>query len=158
MKKTLTMKKTRILLTVFLAANLSLAGLAQVKVGKISGQVGDESQKPIESATISLLNAKDSSQATATVTDKTGRFELDHIREGKYLVSASTVGHSTTYSSPFELSTSRSSVVLPPLVLQTATKALREVAVIGKKPFIKQKSDRTVINVDASPSKAGSTA
>jgi hypothetical protein len=152
------MKKTKALLLAVSITSFSLPSLAQPKVGKISGQVGDESLKPIESATISLLNAKDSSQAKITVSDKTGSFALDNIQEGKYLVSASTVGHTTTYSSPFELSASRSSVVLPRLVLPAATKNLREVAVIGKKPFIEQKPDRTVINVDASPSNAGSTA
>src|SRR5882757_10480409 len=102
------MNNIKTLLTAFLVANLSLAGLAQNTTGKISGQVGDESQKPIESATISLLNAKDSSRAKQTITDKTGHFALENIRSGKYLVSASTVGHNTSYSAPFELSAASS--------------------------------------------------
>ena len=152
------MNNTKTLLTAFLVANLSLAGLAQSTSGKISGQVGDESQKPIESATISLLNAKDSSQAKLTVTDKTGHYSLENIRSGKYLVSASTVGHSTTYSAAFELSSASSAIVLPPLVLQASSNNLQAVAVVGKKPLYEQKSDRMVVNVDASPANAGSTA
>lgn len=156
--KRTTMRNIKTLLTALLAANLSLAGLAQETTGKISGQVGDDGQKPIESATISLLNARDSSQTKVTVTNKTGHFELNNVRDGKYLVSASTVGHTTTYSAPFELSAAKSSVVLPPLVLTAATSNLQSVAVVGKKPFIEQKSDRMIVNVDASPSNAGSTA
>src|SRR5260221_2722749 len=43
------------------------------------------------------------------------------------------------------------------MVLAAATTSLKAVAVVGKKPLIEQKADRTIVNVDASPSNAGST-
>ena len=33
--------------------------IAQSRIGKVSGQVIDESQKPVEGATVSLLKGKD---------------------------------------------------------------------------------------------------
>ena len=152
------MKNIQTILTFILAANLSLAGYAQEATGKISGQVGDDGQKPIEAATISLLNAHDSSQTKVTVTNKAGHFELNNIHEGRYLVSASSIGHTTTYSAPFEISATQSSVTLSPLILPSATSNLQSVAVVGKRPLIEQKSDRMIINVDAAASNAGSTA
>ena len=152
------MKKMTTYLTALFLTIASLRGLAQTPAGTISGGVGDEGRKPIEAATISLLNSKDSSRIRSTVTDKAGHFTFDKVREGKYLVSASTVGHATAYSSAFELSPASPTVTVTPLVLSTATRSLQEVAVVGKKPFIEQKADRMVVNVDASPSNAGSTA
>src|SRR5258707_1361839 len=145
-------------LTAFLATTLALSLLAQAPAGKVSGEVGAEGHKPVEAATISLLHASDSSRVRQTVTDKTGRFAFEKIAEGKYLVSASSVGRSLRYSPAFEVSSAQSSVALGSLTLETVTKNLQEVSVVGKKPFIEQKADRMVVNVDASPSNAGSTA
>jgi iron complex outermembrane receptor protein len=151
------MTKLMTFLTVFLIANSPFISQAQV-AGEIRGFVGDEAQKPIESATLSLLNAKDSSSVKVTVTGKTGHFEFKHLREGKYLVSASTVGHSTSYSAIVEISSFSPSVEIPALRLTAIAHNLEAFAVVGKKSLIEQKADRMVINVDASPSNTGSTA
>jgi len=136
----------------------SLRGLAQEKNGTLSGAIGDEKGKPVESATITLLQAKDSSRLRTALSDKSGHFRIDHIATGKYLVAASSVGHQLSYSAPFEISASHSSVTLPSLVLPTEIKDLKAVAVVAKKPFIEQKADRMIVNVDASPTNAGSSA
>jgi iron complex outermembrane receptor protein len=137
---------------------LTFSLLAQTPAGRISGAVADDDKKPIEAATISLLHAGDSSRVRQTVTDKAGRYAFDRILEGKYLISASSVGHNIRYSAPFEISAARSSISVGSLTLEAASKSLKEVSVVGKRPFIEQKADRMVVNVDASPSNAGSTA
>ena len=151
------MKKMKTLLTLLVATNLTITSFAQHLPGKISGNALDENSKPLEAATISLLNAKDSSLAKAAVTDKTGAYLFEGIKEGKYLISASAVGHTATYSSSFELSSGHSTVTLPSLSLPAATKDLQTFAVVAKRPLIEQKPDRMVVNVDASPSNAGAT-
>ena len=65
------MRKLFILLLVASTA-FALKTNAQAKNGKISGIVVDGSSKIIESATITLKNAKDSSIAKISVADKTG--------------------------------------------------------------------------------------
>jgi hypothetical protein len=145
-------------LTALFVTTLSLSLAAQAPAGHISGEVSDDNRKPLEAATISLLNAGDSSRVHQTVTDKTGRYVFEKIAEGKYLVSASSVGHTIRYSPAFEVSAAQASVTLGPLTLPAASKNLQEVAVVGKKPLIEQKADRMVVNVDASPANAGSTA
>jgi iron complex outermembrane recepter protein len=125
--------------------------------GRVNGTVGDAKGQTIEAATITLLQAKDSSRLKTTVTDKTGHFTFDHVAAGKYLISASSVGFGSVYSSVFNV-TVAATRNLSPLVLTSASTSLQAFAVIGKKPLIEQRADRTIVNVDASPSNAGSTA
>src|SRR5882724_5751267 len=144
-----------LLVTLF---SLSLTTQAQTHNSKIIGTIGDDSQKPVESATVSLLNAKDSSGAGSTASDKTGHFHFDNIQTGRYLVSASSVGHTTSFSPLFEVAEGNAVIALKPLVIKTLAKELKEVAVVGKRPLFEQKADKMVVNVDASPSNAGATA
>ncbi|MHA4812005.1 TonB-dependent receptor domain-containing protein [Flavitalea flava] len=137
--------------------SFSLVSQGQTTSGRITGTIVEDGQQPVDAATISLLNAGDSAKAKTTSSDKTGHFQFDHIPAGKYRVSASVVGHADFYSPVFELSSAHSSIVLDPILLKTSSQSLREFAVVGKKPLIEQKADRMVINVDASPSNAGST-
>ncbi|MBN9380286.1 MAG: TonB-dependent receptor [Chitinophagaceae bacterium] len=152
------MTDLKTLLTPLFVMIFSLSLSAQTPAARIIGLVGDEGHKPIEAATISLLDARDSSRVRQTVSDKTGQWVFDKVAEGKYLVSATSVGRSSSYSKVFELIGNQSAIVLEAIVLQATSKNLQEVAVIGKKPFIEQKADRMVVNVDASPSNAGATA
>jgi iron complex outermembrane receptor protein len=152
------MSKITALLTAFLVLITVLSTLAQGPNGKIGGIVGDENGRPIEAATISLLNAKDSSRVKMTATDKAGHFAFDNLPDGKYRVSASSVGHDPSYSPLVELSVGHANQSLKALVLASTSVNLQSVAVVGQKNLIEQKADRTVINVDASPSNAGSTA
>lgn len=134
---------------------LSLAGLAQVKKGKISGTVIDGSTKTIESATISLLRAKDSSMVKMGVADKTGKFEFDNVTEGKYLVAISAVGHNKGFSEIVEINSSNTSVTLKTIELVPSAKAIAGVTVQSKRPLIEQKPGKMVVNVDASPTNSG---
>src|SRR5579859_1675916 len=86
--------------------------LPPVKEGLVSGIVSDDKGKPVESATITLLSARDSSQLKMTITDKAGFFRFEHISGGKYLVSVSSVGHDKAYSAAFELSSGHTSMTL----------------------------------------------
>jgi outer membrane receptor protein involved in Fe transport len=152
----------------FLLTFLGLAGQAQPTPpktagtlaelgGRISGSVMDDKGQAMEAVTVALLNASDSSRIRETVTNKAGHFGFSDVADGKFLVLASFVGYDRVYSQPVELVTGQGRVV-PPMVMKSATTSLAAVAVVGKRPPIEQKADRTIINVDASPSNAGSTA
>ncbi|HLZ89521.1 MAG TPA: TonB-dependent receptor [Puia sp.] len=150
------MRNTFALLTAFVLL-FSLPVLAQ-NTGKVAGAARDAKGQPLESATITLLHAGDSAKLRVTATDKTGQFRFDHVPAGNYLVAASSVGFSQVYSPTFNLSNEKPSQNLPPLMLTAAAASLKEFAVVAKRPFLEQKADRMVVNVDASPSNAGSTA
>jgi len=150
------MRNTSAFLTVIFLIIIGLPVSAQSDA-RISGTIGDAKGQPIEAATVILLKAKDSSRIKATATDKTGHFRFDHVPAGKYLVTSSSVGYESTWSAPFDLAVTGTRS-LSPLVLTASTTNLQAFAVVGKKPFIETKADRTIINVDASPSNAGATA
>ncbi len=149
------MKKMVALLTALGIVSFSFVGHAQT-AGKVSGMVTG-SQKNLESASIGLLKAKDSSVVKLAVTDKAGQFEIEKVGVGRYLVVASAVGYAKYYSEVFEISAAAPAYTLKAIAMKGASKDLSEVTVITKRPFIEQKVDRTIINVDATPSNAGAT-
>jgi iron complex outermembrane receptor protein len=149
------MRNTFALLTAFILL-FSLPSLAQ-STGKVAGAARDAKGQPIESATITLLNAGDSSRLKVVATDKGGQFVFDRVPTGKYLVMASSVGFTSIYSPAFTLTKEGATRNLPPLVLSSAATSLKEFAVVARRPFLEQKADRMVVNVDASPTNAGST-
>ncbi|MEI9807495.1 MAG: TonB-dependent receptor [Bacteroidota bacterium] len=148
------MKKNLLLFTIAFIA-LSFTGFAQVKNGKVSGTVIDGSIKTIESATITLLRAKDSSVAKMSVADKAGKFSFDGIAEGSYLVAISAVGHQKGFSERFEINAASLVVTLKTIELIPVAKSVGGVTVTSKKPLIEQKAGKTLINVDASPTNSG---
>jgi iron complex outermembrane recepter protein len=152
------MKSALNILSLFLLLVLvqSTAAIAQPADGKIIGMVGDETQKALPLATISLLNSSDSAVLRQTVSDKTGHFEFRNVPFGKYRISASAIGHSTAFSLVFGLF--GGSITINDLFLHEKAHELASVAVVGQKPLFEQKADRMIINVDASPTNAGSTA
>jgi iron complex outermembrane recepter protein len=158
MRKTLNNMKKILTIATILFALTSFVANAQVKNGKVSGTVIDGSTKTIESATITLLRAKDSSVAKMSVADKTGKFVFETVAEGKYIVSISAVGHQKGYSETFEINSTNSAVVLKTIELVPQAKAIEGVTVASKKPLIEQKIDRTIVNVEASITNVGNSA
>ncbi len=151
------MRKLMTLLTVALTA-LSFVSFAQVKNGKISGTVIDGNTKIIESATITLLRAKDSSVAKMSVADKTGKYSFDAVAEGIYMVSISAIGHQKGFSESFEINAANSVIVLKTIELVPVAKSVAGVTVTSKKPLIEQRIDRTIVNVEASVTNVGNSA
>lgn len=149
------MRNLFILLTGIL---LSATTFSQTRSGKISGVITDESQKPLQSASVSLLRAKDSSLVKVAVTDKEGKYEFESISDGKYLLSVTSVGFQKRFGQAFDITESNSIVKADVIKLPSEARAIEGVTVVAKKPFIETKIDKTVVNVDASPTSAGATA
>jgi iron complex outermembrane recepter protein len=150
------MKQAIIIITALLLTSLYTLG-QDGKSKNIIGNVQDESQKPVEAASISLLSAKDSTVIRTLTADKKGNFSFYDIQSGKYLVRASAVGHTTFYGTSFEITSPKGLVDLGKITIQEQTKELKAVSVVGIKPFIEQKADRMIVNVDASPSNTGAS-
>src|SRR6476660_5855652 len=133
--------KPLFLLTV-LSSALSLAANAQdPKTASVRGSVMS-SQKGVESATVSLLKAKDSSIAKIAVSDKTGKYEMEKLYRGKYLLMVQAVGMEKKYSSAFELTAENSAYNATTFELTPAASNLGDVTVNSKKQFIEQKAGK----------------
>src|SRR4030095_6050191 len=118
----------------------------------------DGSAKTIESSTITLLKASDSSVVKINAADKNGNFKFENVADGKYIVSVSAVGHQKGHSQIFEITPERSVVDLKTIELIPQTKSLSGVTVTSRKPLIEQKIDRMIVNVDAAVSNVGASA
>ncbi len=146
------------LFTLLLLNPLQFLGQLQHPI-KIRGKITSVEKTVISNATISLLNPRDSAIVKIELTNETGLFEFDKLLAGNYLLSITSVGYSRYYTAPFVLKASDSLFVMPVITLKKEdTKSLGEVIVVAKKPFIERKIDRTVVNVDALISNAGTSA
>ena len=104
---------------------LNSKALAQLKTAnsKITGNVIDEEQKPLDYVTISLLRAKDSSLVKTSITDLNGMYSFENIAAGNYLASATLMGYKKSFSQPFELNDSQKLVTIPKLRLSRKQKS-----------------------------------
>lgn len=148
----------RKIMTLLAVLAISFVSQAQNWNGKITGTVIDGNTKTIESATITLLRAKDSSVSKMSVADKTGKFVFEGIPEGKYMVSISAVGHNKGFSETFEITHSNPTITLKTVELVPQAKNLSAAVVTAKRPLIEQKVDRTIVNVEASVTNVGNSA
>jgi outer membrane receptor protein involved in Fe transport len=133
-----------------------LAEFAASAQTKISGTVNDAQGKALASSTVSLLKAKDSSLVKVALVDKAGQYEFLNVKDGNYLLAASFTGYSKKFSSVIEAK--GSDVSVPAFSLSQASKDMNNVVVTAKRPFVETKLDKTVVNVDASPTSAGASA
>lgn len=140
------------------AMTIGMSSIAQTG-GLVSGSIKDGgNQKIIDAASVSLLKAKDSALVKVAITDKAGNFSFENVKDGDYLVLATSVGHSKTFSNSITISAGIPKVSVGVLQLILTQQALKEVVVSAKKPLIERKIDRTIVNVDASITSTGSTA
>lgn len=149
------MKKIASLLLVCLF--IAAGSFAQTNSGKITGTITDNTGKTLQSASVSLVKAKDSALVKLAVTGKDGTYEFENIKEGDYLLTITSVGFEKKFSKPFSVSVA-AVTKMESLQLNEAAKGIEGVTVTAKRPFIETKIDKTVVNVDASPTSAGATA
>jgi len=129
---------------------------AQSDLTSVKGTVQDEKNEPVAFANVLLLNEADSVLVTGVTSEADGRYLIDQVKAGNYLLMVSVVGYEKKYQ-PLRLEAGKQSD-LSPIVLHAETQALKEVTVVAKKPFIEQQIDRTVVNVENSIVSAGATA
>lgn len=148
--------KQFIYLTSVLLISLSSFGQG---TGKITGRIKDgNNQVILDAAVLSLLAAKDSGIIKTSVNDKEGYFSFDNLANGKYIIGASSVGHTKIYSSALEISDNNQVAETGILQLVPVDKLLTTVIVTSKKQFVERKIDKTILNPEALLSNTGTTA
>jgi hypothetical protein len=124
---------------------------------QIKGSVRDENNNPLEAASISMIRGADTSAFKNEVSDKEGRFNFSGIPAGDFHIRVSAIGHNPVNGIPFHVEPGAKIIDLPVFILKNESKELQSVAIVVKKPFIEQKSDRILVNVDASPANSGTS-
>jgi hypothetical protein len=149
------MKKLTALLLVGLLFCLGLN--AQKADGSIKGKLVDTASKqPIGDATISVVNAKDSSMVTFTISTKQGVFEVKGLAEGNYQLIFSHQAY-VAFTKNVSITSTNKNADLGQLSPDKNIKALGEVVVTSNVPII-VKGDTVQFNADAFRTKPNATA
>ena len=149
------MKKLMVILTVWISIASTFVQ-AQSKAS-IQGTVNDAPGKPFDYATVSLCKSNDSTLVKSNFTENDGKFVFSNVNPGSYRISVTAMGFEKYRSAEIVVSGSET-ITMPSILLLTGSNNLKQVDIVSKKAFIERKIDRTVVNVDALISNAGSTA
>ncbi|QNK63362.1 TonB-dependent receptor [Pedobacter sp. PAMC26386] len=149
--------KLMVILTIWMtfASNLIYA---QLKNAIISGHIADADGKTFDLATVALFTIKDSVLVKTSFTQADGKFSFPGIGPGVYQIRASAMGYANYRSAILQVDGSGNHIDLPEIKLTVISKNLKEVNITAQKAFVEHKIDRTVINVDALISNAGTSA
>lgn len=147
------MKQMQLFLVLILSINF-LSSSAQTGGGTIRGTVLSTDDKVMQNATVSILNATDSSEVKLGVADASGQFEISNLLPGKYLILISAIGYEPSYSNA-ELKPDSTAITLKTIKLLGRTDAMAGVVVTAKRPPIEMRAGKTLVNVEASPTNAG---
>ncbi len=93
-----------------------------------------------------------------SVTDTAGRYTFDNVLYGEYITGISAVGYRRTYSKAFTVVPGDKELQISIINVTRDPRELAQVSVVGKRPFIEQRIDRTIVNVANSIIASGSTA
>jgi hypothetical protein len=104
-----------------------------------------------------LYKGADTNVLKTTVTNKEGGFIFSDVPAGTYHIRISAIGYESVAGASFNIAAGDKILDLPAFDLVRKNNELQAVAVFSKKPFIEQKNDRILVNVDASPANAGTT-
>ena len=120
----------------------------------VSGTVKDATGN-VAGATVSLLNARDSSWIRSVPADGNGMFTIPATVAGDYIVSVTAIGYKSTMQT---FSVKESSNHTLTFVLEKEETGMKEVTVTGRRPFIEMSTGKVTVNVDGSPSATGMNA
>ncbi|MBK9466017.1 MAG: TonB-dependent receptor family protein [Chitinophagaceae bacterium] len=128
MKKIFTLSLS--LLALFATVN------AQKFDGSIKGKLMDTAAKqPIVDATVSVLNAKDSSLATFTLSNKQGSFEVKGLGEGDYRVIVSSKGY-MEFKKTVSITATQKLIDFGNLSIEKDYKTLEGVVITSESPIV----------------------
>ena len=131
--------------TTFLFAQNRGQGRGKVTV---SGTVLDkEDNSSVMQATVQLLSLPDSTMAVGNVTNNDGVFSVS-ARPGKYVLKISYVGY-LSYLKPLQLTSSKPSINLGKIMLETDAILLKEAVVVAEAPQVTVAGDTLGYNASA---------
>jgi len=132
-----------------------ISSLAQPASNKqIRVKVLTESRSHLADAIVTLL-AQDSSVIKSTASDNLGTVLFDHLEAGNYIIRVRLLGFADYSSALIDLVAKNEQT--DTVIMKAEQIVLQDVTVTSKKPLIQFLPDKTVINVEASITNAGTT-
>ncbi|PTM11898.1 MAG: glucosamine-6-phosphate deaminase [Bacteroidetes bacterium] len=132
-------KKTLILFSFFLC---SISVWSQTF--SISGSVKDTKNEPVAFANILVLLSQDSIAVTGASSDENGKFIIDNIEIGNYILKTSFIGFKDDFKT-INIDSNINDVVI---LLEESIEALNEVQLVFQKPTLRREADRLIFKVE----------
>jgi outer membrane receptor protein involved in Fe transport len=119
--------------------------------GRISGSVTDPAGEPLSTVGITIRSAADSALVTGELTDDNGRFRVEGLPLGRYLLRVSFVGYKPRNSEVIELTAAAPSSDLGQIALEVSAIELDAVHAEAERAEVVIEADRTTYNTGAMP-------
>src|ERR1035437_9074763 len=124
----------------------SIVALAQHQGTIISGIVEDGKSKALlEFANVQLLNAADSAVINATATDRKGKFSLENVNNGNYVLLCTFIGYEKV-KTPLTVA-NQQRINAGTILISSLSQSMNEVVVTSKKSLLNTSIDRKIYNV-----------
>ena len=125
---------------------------------KIVGYLLDSTDsKPVEFASVALINKTTGRPVDGTVADQVGKFTITKVAIGSYKLVASFLGYNSI-TIPVEITGKNDDKDLGVISMGSNTQMLAEVTVEGQRALIEEKVDRTVYNAEKDQTNRGGDA
>jgi outer membrane receptor protein involved in Fe transport len=127
--------------------------------GVIKGKVIEAtSSTPVEYATVTLYNARDSSMIDGVITNADGYFEFKKLDAGDYNIMIRFMGFRKVFIAGISINDKKPVSDVGTVNLKAEATNLNEVEIVGQAPLVEYKIDRKVVNVDQQLQAQGGTA
>jgi len=136
---------------------LILFSYGRLRAQEISGFAKDYQGKPLAGASVALKKSKDSSIVKLGIPDAGGRYEFSAVPAGYYFITVSHVGYAPGNSASFNV-TDGPAAEVPPIMLEPASRELKQAEVAAFKPLIEVKLDKIILNIEGNINAIGENA
>ncbi|NND34271.1 MAG: TonB-dependent receptor [Saprospiraceae bacterium] len=139
-------------------ADGAAAGTIEKGKGMIIGRVVDQdTDTPLDFATISVLTRKDSSVVTGGISEVDGKFAVE-VAYGEYLVKVEFISYNATFIDNVVLAPGKKLADLGTIALSVSAQVLQEIEVVAEKSEMTFDLDKRVFNVGKDLANKGGSA
>ncbi|MGM0408871.1 MAG: TonB-dependent receptor domain-containing protein [Bacteroidota bacterium] len=132
---------------------------SELSKGNLTGFVFDSNvKKPLEYATISLIDLESKKVVNGTISDESGYFNLKKIEPGTYKIEVTFIGYEKKIIDEIKITPKTRKIELGQVMISPASESIEEVVVSADRPTMTYKIDKKVINVSQQHTSASGTA
>ena len=128
------------------------------QTGSVKGKIIDaKTKKPLEFVNVSIRAIETQKPLTGTVSDSTGVFRINRVKNGTYILSASFIGYKSV-EKEFTISPTARNVNVKNILLEEDNQVIDEIKVVGQRAQMRFEIDKKVFDVESNISQAGGSA
>ena len=134
----------------------ALSAFAQT--GSVRGRIIDaKTKRPLEFVNVSIRATGTQTPLTGTVSDSTGVFRINRVKNGTYTLTASFIGYKSV-EKEFTISPTARNVNVKNILLEEDSQVIDEIQVVGQRAQMRFEIDKKVFDVESNISQAGGSA